>query len=392
MFERTRSGPTGRVALVLGLSALATACASGHALPPGFGDVVPVVIWFDDYRQVYEGSATHYGAFRPSTIDVRSRVGLTRCVGITRTLIVPPDADPPQLCEGMGGVAELTCSDGRALELEWTTEEACGRGYGAGQDQDGRRFHVVYGGSETRAKTLASDALASLAGLPALPGGAGARSGPATPSENVSTGTAFFVSWRGHLITNHHVIEGASQVRVQLSDGDLLDAEVVSLDPVNDLALLRVEAIRRPFVVAPVISALKGEEVFTLGYPLISLQGQEQKATFGHVNSLTGMQGDARFAQVDVPIQPGNSGGPLIDGQGRVVGVVTSMLHPKVTFEMAGVVPQNVNYALKSDFVHALLSQSLEKQVASEPWPEAQRDYARLVAEAERSVVLVLAW
>ncbi len=174
---------------LLAVLALHLSCATGPALPDGFGEEAPVVIWFDNFRQVYEGVATHYGMLRPSTLDVRSRVGDSRCVGITRAVIVPPEADPPRLCDGMAGMAELTCSDGRVLQLEWVTEEACGRGYGSGQDAEGHRFHVIYGGSKARAGALANDALASLRGLPPLPGNGVDTEAPQSPNQNVSTGT-----------------------------------------------------------------------------------------------------------------------------------------------------------------------------------------------------------
>jgi len=385
------------IGAVLALTALCVTmgCASSSQLPESFGQTAPVVLWYDDYKEVFEGTATSYGSFRPSTVDVRSRIARTRCVGITLSKVVPPDVDPPKFCDGMLGMGELSCSDGRTIQIRWAAEEACDRGYGEGQDSDGNRLRLAYGGSEERARAIAKDALASQAGKPPLPlpgldapsgqGGGGALAG-------ASTGTAFFVTWEGHLVTNHHVVRDSTRVQVQFANGEVLDARVLKLDEENDLALLHVEAIRRPLVVEQTPSIVRRQEVFTLGYPLISLQGQEQKATFGHINSTTGMQGDRRFAQIDVPIQPGNSGGPLIDGAGGVVGVVTSMLHPKVTIEVAGVVPQNVNYAVKSDFVHALMTQGLPGGWKSEPWVEKNRDYAELVSEAEGSVVLIVAW
>lgn len=370
-------------------------CAKNPPLPDSFGMTAPVVLWFEDYKEVLEGTATSYGSFRPSTIDVSSRIGRSRCVGITLSKVVPPDVDPPHFCDGMLGMGELSCSDGRTIQIRWAAEEACDRGYGEGQDSEGNRLRLVYGGSEKRAGVIVKDALKGQAGLPPLPLVGGSDEPGASRDGTLagaSTGTAFFVSWEGHLITNHHVVSGARRVQVQLASGEALEAQILQLDEENDLALLQVEAIRRPLVVSPRSAMVRGQEVFTLGYPLITLQGQEQKATFGHVNSTTGMQGDQRFAQVDVPIQPGNSGGPLIDGEGGVVGVVTSMLHPKLTMEMAGVVPQNVNYAVKSDYVHALLQSGLPGGWHSEPWEQKKRDYADLVAEAEDSVVLIIAW
>jgi S1-C subfamily serine protease len=395
MIDDARSLVRLRLALVLAGTLVWAACATGPQLPESFGRSVPVVLWFEDYKEVFEGTATSYGNFRPNTVDVRSRIARTRCVGVTLSKVVPPDVNPPHFCDGMLGMGELSCSDGRIIQIRWAAEETCDRGYGEGQDADGNRLRLVYGGSEQRAGAIVQDALRGQAGLPPLPlpgpeGEAGEGDGGAMAG--ASTGTAFFVSWEGHLITNHHVVSGAKRVQVQLMSGETLEAQILELDEENDLALLQVEAIRRPLMVAPRSAVVRGQEVFTLGYPLISLQGQEQKATFGHVNSTTGMQGDPRFAQIDVPIQPGNSGGPLIDGDGGVVGVVTSMLHPKITYDIAGVVPQNVNYAVKSDYVHALMTSSLPDGWHSEPWDARTRDYSELVSEAEKSVVLVVAW
>jgi S1-C subfamily serine protease len=304
--------------------------------------------------------------------------------------IVPIEAEPPVDCDGIRGDARLTCSDGREIRVGWASEETCRRGAGQGQDADGHGLRLTFGGSRARAAVIAEDAMASGSRLPKLPAPGEAQ--PTQRSAGPSTGTAFFVTWDGHLITNHHVVRDAERIQVQMDDGELIDAEVVHLDSDNDLALLRVEAIRRPLPVESSFSVRRGGEVFTLGYPLITLQGQDQKATFGHVNSVTGMQGDERFTQIDVPIQPGNSGGPLLDNDGDVVGVVTSMLHPRLTLETIGVVPQNVNYAIKSDFVHRIMLSELPEGWKSDRLPEKERSYQELVEASERSVVLILAW
>jgi S1-C subfamily serine protease len=135
----------------------------------------------------------------------------------------------------------------------------------------------------------------------------------------------------------------------------------------------------------------KGQEIFTLGYPLISLQGQEQKATFGRVNALSGVRGDTRFVQIDAPIQPGNTGGPLVNEKGEVVGIVSSMLHPMATLSLAGTLPQNVNYAVKSDLAHEMVRHWLGSD-----WQEADpagssRAFGELIAEIEDAVVLIIA-
>ena len=124
----------------------------------------------------------------------------------------------------------------------------------------------------------------------------------------------------------------------------------------------------------------------TLGYPLVHIQGQEQKATFGHVNSLSGSDDDIRFMQIDVPVQPGNSGGPLIAKNGTVVGVVTATLDQINALKVSGALPQNVNYAVKSDYVRPLLGSIEPAQMD----PIGVYSFEELVALMETTVVLVI--
>ena len=395
MLRRVSSGRhlqrSARVAWIAALAALG--CALPGTRGGGSGVEVPVVLWFDDYKEVLSGTGRQYDFLQGTPLDLVSRVGPVRCVGQANTRIVPPEAEPPHRCDGVRGDATLTCNDGRSFKLEWLSGETCGSGYGKGIDAQGHGFHLAYGGSPQRAEAIVREALTDLAGRPPLPSPSATQTA-ALPS--VSTGTAFFASWEGVLVTNHHVIGQAQRVHVKLDDGDLLEARVIATDQANDLAILQVDAIREPLPISSDPELVKGQEVLTLGYPLVALQGQEVKATFGHVNALSGFQGDVRFAQIDVPIQPGNSGGPLLDRRGHVVGVVTSMLHPMATLQVAGVVPQNVNYALKSEHARVLLERTRERdgvtltiEAAGGDAPE--RDLSELVAAIEGSVVLVVA-
>jgi S1-C subfamily serine protease len=347
-----------------------------------------VVVWYDAYREVLVGAAHARGALQGGFLDVTSRTGHRRCVGPVRPRIVPPEVDVPSRCDGLVGLGTLSCSDGREIAVEWRSEEICGTGYGQGQDDEGREVHMAYGGSPRRAEAIAEEALAQLESLPALPprptGGPGRARG-------VRTGTAFFVTWDGVLLTNHHVIADAQRVRVRLEGGEMMDAEVVTRDPENDLAVLRVHAISRPLPLRRSNDLTKGQSVYALGYPLVQLQGQEQKATFGRVNALSGLQDDDRYTQIDVPIQPGNSGGPLINHEGEVVGIVTAMLNPMATVQMAGVVPQNVNYALKSDLAHRLLRWNLGADWDAKVGSGSPSDLVMLVERTEGSVAMVVA-
>lgn len=98
-----------------------------------------------------------------------------------------------------------------------------------------------------------------------------------------------------------------------------------------------------------------GTEVFTIGFPQPELMGVEPKLSTGVISATSGIQDDTRTYQISVPVQAGNSGGPLIDNEGRVVGIVASKLNAAKVFEWTGDLPQNVNYAVKSTYLARLM-------------------------------------
>jgi S1-C subfamily serine protease len=170
-------------------------------------------------------------------------------------------------------------------------------------------------------------------------------------------GSGFFVSRDGYLLTNFHVVKGAARVQVKFGSR-VFTATVIDTDETNDLALLKVDAGGLGFP-ALAISARDtadlGQEVFTIGFPNIEMQGLEPKYTDGRISSLTGMQDDPSEYQISVPVQPGNSGGPLCDANGEVVGIVVARLNDMAVMQLQGVVPQNVNYAVKARLARQLL-------------------------------------
>ncbi len=184
--------------------------------------------------------------------------------------------------------------------------------------------------------------------------------------EGFNLGSGFFISDSGYFITNYHVVEDARELVIKLEGGTIFTAEIIASDLANDTVVGKVDARTVPI---PLFNgqASKGEEVFTLGYPLISAQGQEQKATLGRINALSGVNNDVRFYQVDTPIQPGNSGGPIINSHGEVVGVVTATLDEIATLRESGALGQNVNYAVKIAYIFPILNSSgLDFSVTSE--------------------------
>lgn len=198
-------------------------------------------------------------------------------------------------------------------------------------------------------------------------------------------GTGFFVSSNGHVITNAHVIVGAHQVSVRTPDGAIDTAQVISVDRNNDLALLKIDRLSKGLHLKSTDGLDKGAKVFTIGYPNPSLQGLEAKYTEGVVSSFSGIAGAPNVMQISVPIQPGNSGGPLVDAKGSVVGVIVSKLNALAVAAKQDYIPENVNYAVKSDYALPLLLAIPSPERATPRPGLAVRDF-------EASVVLVAAF
>jgi len=173
----------------------------------------------------------------------------------------------------------------------------------------------------------------------------------------VVTGSGFFVTANGFFVTNHHVVAEAKRVRVR-TVGGMFEASVVQVDPSNDIAVLKVVRADGEFVPLAVCGSrgLKlAERVATLGYPNPDLQGQTAKYSSGEIGALSGPGDDPRFLQISVPIQPGNSGGPLVNSAGCVVGVVVAQLDKIAALKTTGSLPENVNYAVKGTILLGVL-------------------------------------
>jgi TPR repeat protein/S1-C subfamily serine protease len=204
-----------------------------------------------------------------------------------------------------------------------------------------------------------------------------------------STGSGFFVSTEGHFVTNHHVVADAVRIRVQTAGG-ILPAVVVRADVTNDLAILKVQGEFKALSVCG-SRGLKLARVSTLGYPNPGLQGEAGKYSSGEVAALSGPGDDPRFLQISVPIQPGNSGGPLVDSAGCVVGVVVSQLDKVATLRLTGNLPENVNYAVKGTILLGVMESvpGLIEKVKPETG-KASRDATEVARTVEAACGMVL--
>ena len=218
----------------------------------------------------------------------------------------------------------------------------------------------------------------------------GRRPRPKTDEVVAYSGTAFFITDDGYLVTCAHVVEGSTSVHIKTASGEI-SARLIKEDPLVDVALLKVSGEFHAMPVCSESSGLKlGAPVFTIGFPNTGLQGMEPKLTSGEISSLAGMHDDPRYFQISVPVQPGNSGGPLVDERGNVVGVVTARLNDRTTYEASGALPQNVNYAVKSELVYKFLS-GVPELSGKLKAPRTASDREAASRAAERAAVLVVA-
>ena len=161
----------------------------------------------------------------------------------------------------------------------------------------------------------------------------------------------------GWVVTNLHVVADRAKISLALADGSLLPARLVGQDAADDLALLEVE---NPCLLPPALPVAEddvgmGAQVFTIGFPLSDILGSSPKLSAGMVQGLAGPPG-RQFLQLSAQVQRGNSGGPLLNLRGEVVGVVNARLDTESAYASTGEFAPGVGFAIRGERLRALLA------------------------------------
>jgi S1-C subfamily serine protease len=200
------------------------------------------------------------------------------------------------------------------------------------------------------------------------------RTEAAEPEARRQSGSGFFVSAEGHILTNAHVVSGCESATAFTVEAETASAPfpvtILARDGRADLALLKADRRHVTGVARLRPDVRQGESVAAYGFPLAGLLSRTGNFTTGTVTATRGLGDDDRLLQVSVPVQAGNSGGPLLDAQGAVVGVVVGKLNAGKVAAATGDLPQNVNFAIKAGVARAMVPEASGKmgtEMAAQP-------------------------
>jgi S1-C subfamily serine protease len=202
-----------------------------------------------------------------------------------------------------------------------------------------------------------------------------------------STGTGFWINRGGIALTNQHVVEGCESLQTTIS-GNTYVLSTVAVDEKLDLALVKAKFSPQHYAKFRSGKGIRtGDDIVVFGFPLHNLLAEKGNVTTGTVSALAGLGNDTSRLQLSAPIQPGNSGGPVLDSSGNVVGIVVSRLNALKMAEVTGTVPQNINFAIKASAARAFIESSELKYEARRS--ESVRSNADTAEEASAVSFLV---
>jgi S1-C subfamily serine protease len=170
----------------------------------------------------------------------------------------------------------------------------------------------------------------------------------------IGSGSGFFVSDQGHIVSNEHVVGVCKKVSAY-EEGREVTLNILATDMVNDIGLVKGQFNNKQYLNIKTDGAELGEDIVAFGYPLSQDLSDSVKLTKGIVSSLTGLGNNISQIQIDAAIQPGNSGGPVVNMNSQVVGIASAGLSKLYMAQKAAYIPENVNFAVASQTLTAFL-------------------------------------
>jgi S1-C subfamily serine protease len=212
---------------------------------------------------------------------------------------------------------------------------------------------------------------------------------PVMRSATLVIGAGVVVTADGLVLTNHHVAQGCESLSVIDAERQRASSTVVDEDVANDLALLKVE---RRFPAAASFRRGEplqaGESVTVVGFPLASVLGFEPNVTFGYITATGGLRGDSTRFQISAPIHKGNSGGPILDQSGQVIGIVTAKLNAVAIQKRTGDLPQNISFGVRGEVAQAFLDRHTAAVLTSDSGTKLENTE---VAKIGRAITVLVA-
>ncbi len=199
------------------------------------------------------------------------------------------------------------------------------------------------------------------------------------------------VSKTGHAITNQHVIQGCTELRIEGREGV---AKKVTEDAVNDLALVQIPgAVKATATIVAYPAKLRqGEDIVVFGFPLNALLSSGGNLTPGVVSAITGLGNNTNQIQITAPIQPGSSGSPVLNKKGEVVGVVSMKLDDKKMVKATGQIGQNVNFAVSGQTLKTFLDTHKVEYRSGGGLLSFEKNTADLADEARKWTLVLECW
>jgi len=207
----------------------------------------------------------------------------------------------------------------------------------------------------------------------------------------ISSGTGFFINDQGYFVSNNHVVEICSEVKTK-NEGQIHTASIIAVDQKNDLALGKINFSDNDYISMSDVGARLGEEIIVAGFPFQQQLSESIKITKGIISSLSGPGNDYSVFQMDAAVQPGNSGGPIINNQGKLIGVTVAKANSEAFYEETGSLPENINFGIKVEMLEPFLKGNNIRQLRTSSSSRDLKTSIELAKKADGATIHLQCW